>query len=245
MVAALALASGACGGDDDAAEDAPATSDAAEDAAATSDAADVGDDSGGDGDSNNSEWCQLARGVESESDLLDDVDFTDPEAIEDAFQQVIDSLEDAADSAPEEIEADVELTLDGFNELFDALQAVDFDFLEIDQSFAENPEVEAASDRIEAYNERECGIERDSDVTDDTDTDTSTGDGDAGSDEGTLRDQLLAQFTAMGMTEDQANCLVDNIDFAEVADSGSPDTSALLDLFETCDIDVAELQPGG
>jgi hypothetical protein len=242
MVAALALASGACGGDDDAAEDAPATSDAAEDAAATSDAVDVGDDSGGDGDSSNSEWCQLARGVESESDLLDDVDFTDPEAIEDAFQQVIGSLEDAADSAPEEIEADVELTLDGFKELFDALQAVDFDFLEIDVSLAENPEVEAASDRIEEYNERECGIERDSD---DTDTDTSTGDGDAGSDEGTIRDQLLAQFTAMGMTEDQANCLVDNIDFAEVADSGGPDTSALLDLFETCDIDLAELQPGG
>jgi hypothetical protein len=238
MVAALALAGGACGGDDDA--------DVTDDAAATSDASDDGGDSGDDG-SGGGEWCDMARNVEAEMDTFEDVDFTDPESLEDAYQQMIDEVEDAVDSAPDEIEDDLELIIDGFKELFEALQDVDFDFLELDQSVLENSEVEAASDRIEAYNERECGIESDSDVTDDTDAgdDTDSGDDDTLSGEGTIRDEMVRQFTAMGMTEDQANCLVDNIDLEEVASSGAADPSMFFDLFETCEIELTDLQPDG
>ena len=221
MVGALALAGGACGGDDDdVADGASATSD---DAAATSDASDDEGDSGDDGGSGGGEWCDAARNVEAETDLLDDVDFTDPESFEDAYQQVIDTLEDAADSAPDEIQDDVQLTLDAFTELFEALQEVEFDFLELDQAILENPEAEAASERIEAYNERECGSPAESDETDDTDgtADSDTGDDDTLSGEGTIRDEMVRQFTAMGMTDDQANCLVDNIDLEEVAASGA------------------------
>jgi hypothetical protein len=49
----------------------------------------------------------------------------------------------------------------------------------------------------------------------------------------------------MGMTEEQANCLVDNLDMDEVAASGASDPSMFFDLFETCDINLAELTPGG
>ena len=243
MVGALVLAGGACGGDDDV--------DVTDDAAATSDASDDGGDSGDDGGSGGGEWCDVARDVEAQFDEFDDIDFTDPESIEDAFQQMIDGVEDAADSAPDEIEDDLRLTVDGFEELFEALQDVDFEFLELDQSVLENPELEAASDRIEAYNERECGIVSESDVTDETDVtdgtvDSESDSGDAdNSGEGTVRDEMVRQFTALGMTEDQANCLVDNIDMEEVAATGADDPSMFFDLFETCDIDLADLQPGG
>ena len=49
----------------------------------------------------------------------------------------------------------------------------------------------------------------------------------------------------MGMTEDQANCMVDNIDMDAVVANGADDPSMFLDLFETCDIDLADLQAGG
>ena len=55
----------------------------------------------------------------------------------------------------------------------------------------------------------------------------------------------MRQFTAMGMSEDQANCLVDNLDMDEVVANGANDPSMFLDLFETCDIDLADLQPPG
>ena len=230
MVGALALAAGACGGDDD-------------------------------GGSGSGEWCDVARDVEAQFDGFDDIDFTDPESLEDAFQQMIDGLEDAADSAPDEIEDDLQLTVDGFNDLFEALRDVDFDFLELEQSTLESSELDAASDRIEAYNERECGIVSDSDETDETDeideidetdvtdgtagSDSDSGDDDTISGEGTFRDEMVRQFTAMGMSEDQANCLVDNIDLEEVAASGAEDPSMFFELFETCGIDLSDLQPGG
>jgi hypothetical protein len=47
------------------------------------------------------------------------------------------------------------------------------------------------------------------------------------------------------MTDEQANCLVDNLDMDEVVASGAEDPSMFLDLFETCDIDLTQLQTGG
>ncbi len=243
MVAALALVGGACGGDDDVADDAGAESDASIDDADSGDAGDGGDSGG-----NDSEWCDLARSVEAEDDLLEGVDFTDPEALENAYQSMIDLVEDAADSAPEEVKADIELTVERSKVIFDALKDADFNILDVDQAVFEDPEAEAASERIEAYNERECGI-ADDDVTDDGDATDDTGadsdDGDTLTGEGTIRDELLRQFTAMGMSEDQANCLVDNLDMEEVAASGADNPSMFLDLFETCDINLAELTPPG
>jgi hypothetical protein len=267
MVAALALVGGACGDDDgDATDDAAATSDGADADAAEdsiddsdSDESDDGDDGGGTGDS---EWCDKARRVEAEDDLLEGVDFNDPEALEDSYQQMIDLVEDAAESAPEEIADDIDLVVDRSKVIFDALRDADFNVLDVEQSVFDDPEADAASERIDAYNEAECGIESDlddspddsSDVTDDTgDTDDAdvTDDSDADTDddvlsgEGTIRDELLRQFGALGMTDEQANCMVDNLDMDEVAATGADDPSMFLDLFETCDIDLTQLQTGG
>jgi hypothetical protein len=49
----------------------------------------------------------------------------------------------------------------------------------------------------------------------------------------------VQQFTAMGMTEEQAQCLVDTIDMQEFAES--QDTTMLIEAFEECGIDPTTL----
>jgi hypothetical protein len=263
IVAALALAGGACGGDDDgdatdvtdvtdaaAASDASDTSSVDENSAADdaddADDVDTADDSGG------GEWCEMARDLESNSPL-DDVDSTDPDAIESAFEEMIDLTEQAADSAPDEIKDDVELVVAETKKLFDELRAVDFDFTALDESLLDNPEATAAGEAIAEYEQRVCGIETDSfddtDVTvaDDSGDDTGTtggGDDDSGLDDGTTREQVITQLTEVGLTDDQATCIVDNIDdLEEFAQTGASDPTAFLNLIGTCEIDLTQLTP--
>ena len=133
---------------------------------------------------------------------------------------------------------------DQFKAFFDELEDADFDFAKIDQTALDNPEADAASERIDEF----CGLDTDAG---EIDTDTATTDDAAATDdtgdavvsgEGTVQDELMRQFTAMGMNEDQANCLVENLDMDEVVANGASDPSMFLDLFETCDIDLADLQ---
>jgi len=82
-------------------------------------------------------------------------------------------------------------------------------------------------------------------TTDDSDTATTEDAADVPSGDGTVEAELMRQFTAMGMSEDQAGCMVENLDMDEVVANGANDPSMFLDLFETCDINMAELQPPG
>ena len=247
MVAALALAGAACGGDDDATDDASATSDAADaddaDNGDDADDADNGDDADDGGETN--EWCALMEGAETPA--FDVLDITDPESVENAFGEVVDLIDEAADSAPDEIEDDVRILSDQFKTFFDQLEDADFDFTQIDQTALDNPEADAASERIDEF----CGIDPDAGeidsgtaTTDDAAATDDTGDA-VLSGEGTVQEELMRQFTAMGLDEDQASCLVDNLDMDEVVANGASDPSMFLDLFETCNIDLADLQTGG
>jgi hypothetical protein len=252
MVAALALAGGACGGDDDdATGDAAVTTDGSN---GDADSGDEDDDSGG--NSGGSEWCDLARDLESNS-AIDDVVSNDPDAIENAFEEMIDLAEEAADSAPDEIKDDVELLVDETKRLVEELRDVDFDFTALDESVVENPEATAAGERLDAYLARECGF--DDNIVDTGDTvdlgdlgdtlDTlDLGDiedlGDiSGTDEETARQQLVSVFTLIGMTEEQANCVIDSIDLAELGNAENVDPSVYFDLFDDCGFDLTN--PGG
>jgi hypothetical protein len=214
------------------------------------------DDGGGDAADSDSEWCDLARDVEAQDDLLSDVDFTDPDAMRSALDDATGLMDDAVDVAPDEIADDVEATSNAFNEYREILADADYDIMDVDTAAFENigTEVEDASERIDAYNERVCGME--SDGTDDTVVDEDTDDSvvDDGSDDGsdttdaasatlpaggTLNEQLVQQFTAMGMSEEEAQCLVDTIDMQEFAES--QDTTMLLEAFEECGIDPTAL----
>ena len=54
------------------------------------------------------------------------------------------------------------------------------------------------------------------------------------------RDDVVEQLESVGFTSDEANCLADNLDFAD-SRIQSVDIGAMLDLFEPCGIDESRL----
>ena len=211
------------------------------------------DDGGGDAADGDSEWCALAQRFEDQDDLLSDVDFTDPEAMQAAFDDATSLMDEAVDAAPDEIADDVEATSDAFAEYRELLEDADFDIMNVDTAEFESigTDIEEATERVDAYNERVCGItsEDTADTSDTSDTsgtvaDDATDTTDEASEAtlpegGTLNDALVQQFTAMGMSEEEAQCLVDTIDIQEFSES--QDTNMLLEAFEECGIDPTSL----
>lgn len=110
-------------------------------------------------------YCSLATDLEKASASIETPDFSDPtkagEVLRDAFAKVSAALDDVIDQAPSEIQADLRLLADAFRSLKTKLEAIDYDFTKADpETFKEfsDPKFQAASDRIEKYNERVCGI---------------------------------------------------------------------------------------
>jgi hypothetical protein len=57
-----------------------------------------------------------------------------------------------------------------------------------------------------------------------------------------IEQQVKDQFVQLGMSEEQAQCLVDQIDLS----SGQiPDLSSIMDLLGECDINLGDLNPDG
>ena len=236
IVAALALAGVACGGDDDATDDGAATTDEANGDADSGDDEDSGDDGGG------RRVVRCSRDMDSNT-LFDDLDISDPDSIENTYEEAIDLMEDAADSAPDEIEADVETVIEGTKDLLEALRDADFDFATLDESVID-PETEAAATRITEYGERECGIGGDDNTGDTVDIGEIGDIGEiSGTDEEIVREQMVQAYKMFGMTDEQANCVVDNIDELGDLDAANVDPTAYFDLFDDCGFDMAN--PGG
>jgi hypothetical protein len=57
--------------------------------------------------------------------------------------------------------------------------------------------------------------------------------------EGTIRDEVIAQFLEVGFSPDEANCILDNIDFAAIESLSDP--TILLGVFEKCGIPLERL----
>lgn len=188
-----------------------------------------------------SEWCIAAREMETVADAMDDIDYTDPEAVETAVTEFVSKYEEIAPLAPAEIAGDIALNMEGALLLRDALAAVDYDFLVADLSAIGRIEAEAdaAKDRIEAYNERACGIP--ADVEADTTDDATESEFDPF--EGSIRDQVIAELVRSGFTEDEAACFFDNIDFTDPDAAG--DTDAIMVMLDECGIDIARLMEIG
>ena len=177
------------------------------------------------------DWCSLATEVEALD--FDSIDPFDPEALEVFFDDASSVIGRIRASAPSEIADDVATFADVFESLDEAVRDADFNFLDVD--LAAFSEIEGSGDAIEAYNERECGIEADPEDVDEgsNEEDDSGFDPSAGS----LRDQLVTQFTAQGFSESEATCLADNLDPTML----DGDESAVLAIFEQCDIDISRL----
>jgi hypothetical protein len=238
--AAFVLA--ACGGGDD--TSAPTTNtvagaDSDSDSDAPADAADPAPAQPGAGSS--SEYCRLFRTFDEEDPFenLDD----DPGSFRDGFSQAQRVLEDIQAIAPAEIRGDFATIAEGFKQLNEALAAVDYNFFALDESALEGFEddsFEEASERIDEYNERVCGIARD-DFGDDMGNDVDLGEG---FDDDSIKALIAQQLAMLGLTEAQAECLAGKLDLAALEDDDDLDPMAFFQYFEECGIDFATLGQG-
>ena len=163
-------------------------------------AAEGSDDKSGDTDfsgKGGDDFCDLAK--KYEEDFEDTGDAGASEDIEKEFNELTSAIDKLADEAPGEIEADTKKIAGAFNEYNDLLKKYDYDFSKIPEAESkeisiENPDVEAASNRVESYFEKVCKMDSDGDG----DTDGVIDDG-AGEDttepEGTEDEQAPADET--------------------------------------------------
>ncbi|HEY5664895.1 MAG TPA: hypothetical protein VIS05_12765 [Ilumatobacter sp.] len=246
VIATLALLA-ACGGGADVSEVEPADQAASAPAPPT---ADLPDDASGDAPDGTSDsagedaapgsvgdpdsaWCDLARGVDDASDRFDDIDITDPAAVEAAFDEMYERMLAALPAAPPELRDALEVSIEGFARLRAALVEVDWDFLVADLAVLDElgDELDAAGDRIDRYNQDVCGMP----VDDEPDTDDGAFDPGAG----TIGDQIVDLFVSVGFTQAEAECLFDNIDFTDP--EATNDLDQIIPVFELCGIDLARL----
>lgn len=84
----------------------------------------------------------------------------DPGEIREQFTRAREAVAQAEAEAPEEIRADVAVLADGYEDFFAALEAADFDITQLSLSALtalDTPEMEAASERVDAYRLDTCG----------------------------------------------------------------------------------------
>lgn len=176
------------------------------------------------------DWCGLALAVEAATEGRDDVDFTDPVAVEAYVEPVAALMEQAVVLAPPEIAAAVALSAGNTLIIYDALSGNGFDMLTLDLSEIGVVEegADEATDAIETYNETVCGIPPEVDEGDDDPIDLGTG---------SLRDLFVDQLVASGFTEVEAKCIFGELDFgAEITDA------AVEAAFDACGIDPRRLE---
>jgi hypothetical protein len=151
------LVAGACGDDSDSdnGSDAVASDEAKTDTSSGSDAKGSG---GG-------EFCELARKFDEEFDDAGTGEGDDQAAV---FKDLRNAIEQLEDKAPDDIEDDVTTVADAFRQSDDILKKYDYDFTKIPEAEAskislQNPKVVEASNNVESYFEKKCGIDSDGD----------------------------------------------------------------------------------
>ena len=183
VLAALFLAG--CGDGDDGGSDDGGSATATQEEGSGDDAADDADAdtefSGKGGD----DFCDLAK--KYEEDFEDTGDPTSGGDIEKEFSELTEAIDKLADEAPDEIEDDTKKIAAAFKEYNDLLKKYNYDFTKIPEAEAanidiENPDVEAASNRVESYFEKVCGMDSDGD-----------GDTDGVIEDGTVEDESTAE----------------------------------------------------
>lgn len=177
-----------------------------------------------------SAWCESARRLSAASSVMDAVDPTDAEAVEEAVTEMLAEAELAAPDAPPEIAADVEAALASFREIDAALAAVDYDLLRADLSGIADDQ--GSSERVDAYNVEICGLEPDVDAGATTGSEFDPR-------AGPIRDQLIDTFVARGFSPEEAGCIVDNVDVTDAEQMR--DEQVVLELITACEIDLERL----
>lgn len=207
------------------------------------------------GGANTASWCDFVV----ESDVLNDISLTSS-GVEAEIEQLEAFVKRLPGEAPGEIKDAAKKLAEGTQLLVDAVRDADFKVLDADLGFQQDTEREAeldeASDKLDVFTQRECGRSFSGDdvadasddssddvsgdvvpAADDDDTDDT---GDFNPAGGTIREQMVAQLSSIGLTEAEATCIADNLDFTDPA-AASGDVAAMLGFFEQCGIDLARL----
>ena len=146
------------------------------------------------------DFCDLAK--KYEKDFEDTGSADSAEEIEKEFNELTGAIDTLADEAPGEIEGDTKKIAEAFGEYNDLLKKYDYDFSKIPEAESksisiENPDVQAASKRVESYFEKVCKIDSDGDgdtdgaIDEDSSSDDST-DGGTSDDEQAPADETEA-----------------------------------------------------
>ena len=129
------------------------------------------------------DFCDLAK--KYEEDFEDTGEAGESTDIEKEFTELTAAIDKLADEAPGEIEDDTKKIAEAFGEYNDLLKKYDYDFSKIPESESEeisieNPDVEAASNRVESYFEKVCKMDSDGDGDTDGVIDDDSGDDGSG-----------------------------------------------------------------
>ncbi len=194
-------------------------------------------------------WCGLMDEANEVDQLFDEFVSLDPAAMETALNRVAEVVKLIEPAAPPEIKDDAKVLADSTTQLIDAVAAADYSLLDADVSFlsdpAEQAKVDAANDNLDEFSKRECGQPFGGE-SDDVSSDDGSGDDGSGDDStfdpaaGTIREQLVNQFVSIGLTQEEAECMADNVDPADESVL-SGDQEAVFALFEACGISLSRL----
>lgn len=176
-----------------------------------------------------SDWCVAAREIEVVTAEADQA-LGDPETARRFFADVLPEFEALLAVAPEEIASEVGVSVEGFRRLEELLEAAGFDILNADLGLLDDEVIGSARDVVADYNEQVCGIQPDS---------GDSADGSFDPADGTIRDQVIATFVQLGLTEQQAACLVDSIDFTDP--NAANDEAAMLAAMQECGVTPSQL----
>ena len=174
-----------CGGDD-----ADSGDTGADAAAGTSEEGSGGGDDTDFSGSGSGDFCDLARDYAKEFE--ETAEATDETELAESYKDFADAVDELANEAPDEIEADVELVNASFRQFVDLLEKYDYDLSKIPEAEAaeidfDSEEIESANRRIESYFEKVCEIDTD----DDGDTD------------GVIEDDSIVDDGTEGTSEDE------------------------------------------
>jgi hypothetical protein len=128
-----------------------------------------GSDSKSSGDSTEA-YCARIKAYEEKTDSFDAL-FAGDEApasddMKEAFTSAQEMITVLKDKAPAEIKSDVTLMANGIDEFVELFEKYDWDIMALGaspdmekfQSVMDNPEAQAASDRLDEFSETKCGI---------------------------------------------------------------------------------------
>lgn len=128
----------------------------------------------GDGAADNDDFCGLAENFsdfeESTQEVFGDGG-AEPEKLEEAWTRISENFANFREAAPAEVKDDVTTVTDTLDDFTAILEDVDYDITALITRAATDPsiterleafegeEVEAASDRVEAFVSEECGVD--------------------------------------------------------------------------------------